>query len=194
MTQPWWPGSGEPPAPQVHPGAAPWMPQPRGPQGRPQAHGHPQQATPWAPPPTTPATAVPAGQPTGSGPTVSTVDAADPTTAGGVPGQRSNVPGLGFATFLLVVGTLAFAAFVARDWVVDWGMSVTACVDGGGAWECVSNHAGRTRVLAPILAALASLSLARGAGVERQQGRGIGWLYVLLGLGVVGLSWAVATA
>jgi hypothetical protein len=116
------------------------------------------------------------------------------TGAGGQPAPASTVPGLGLVTFVLVVGTLAFAAFVARDWVVDWGRSVGTCLDGGGAWECIVNEGSRTQLLLPILAVLASFSLARGAGVERQQGRGIGYLYALLGFAVIGLAWSVGAA
>lgn len=155
---------------------------------------HPQQATPWAPPPTPPTAQAQQGQPIT---VVNTMSA----TSGGVtapgapqPQQQRAVPGLGFATFLLVVGTIAFAALVAREWVVDWGTSVATCIDGGGAWECLSNEAGRIQVLLPIVAVLGAFSLARGAGIERQQGRGIGWLYALLGFGLVGLAWAMGAA
>jgi hypothetical protein len=114
--------------------------------------------------------------------------------AGGQPAQRSNVPGLGLLTFVLVVGAIAFAAFVARDWVADWGRSVGPCLDGGGAWECVVNDASRTQLLLPIVAVLAAFSLARGAGVERQQGRGIGYLYALLGFAALAVAWSLGAA
>lgn len=149
---------------------------------------HPQQATPWAPPPTLQTTPVPQGQP------ITVVNTMDGASGGPTPGgqpQQPTVPGLGFVTFLLVIGTIAFAAFVAREWVMDWGQSVTSCVDSGGGWECLSNDAGRTQVLLPIVAVLGSFSLARGAGVERQQGRSIGWLYALLGFGLVGFAWVM---
>ena len=169
---------------------------PQQPQGQPagqhpyRGQNHPQQATPWAPPPTQ---QLPQDQPIT---VVNTMEdaAGGATVPGGRPPQQRTVPGLGFVTFLLVVGTIAFAAFVAREWVVDWGTSVATCLDGGGAWECVSNNAGRTQVLLPVVAVLGSFSLARGAGVERQQGRGIGWLYALLGFGLVGFAWSMGAA
>lgn len=158
--------------------------------------GQPQQPNPWMPPPTTqsPTAAIPAGQPTAVVNTMGGGAPGGPTTPGGQPQPQRTVAGLGFVTFLLVVGAIAFAAFIARDWVIDWGTSVAACMDGGGAWECVSNRAGRTQVLLPLIAVLAAFSLARGAGVERRQGRGIGYLYALLGFGALALAWSMGAA
>jgi len=162
-------------------------------QNRQQGQNHPQQATPWAPPPTPQATAMPTGQPITVVNTM-TGESGAPTVPGGQPAPQPNVPGLGFVTFLLVVGAIAFAVFVARDWVVEWGSSVGTCLDGGGAWECVVNDAGRNRLLLPLLAVLAAFSLARGAGVERQQGRGIGYLYAVLGFAALALAWSMGAA
>lgn len=172
------------------------MPPPAQGQNRQQGQNHPQQPTPWAPPPTP--QSVPQNMPTGQPITVvNTMTGASggPTAPDGQPAPQPNVPGLGFVTFLLVVGTMAFAAFIARDWVVDWATSVGPCLDGGGAWECVVNDGSRTQLLLPLVAVLGAFSLARGAGVERQQGRGIGYLYALLGFAVIAVAWSIgATA
>lgn len=164
-------------------------------QNRQQGQNHPQQGMPWTPPPN-------ALSPTAVGPTE------QPTTVvntmagqvggyagpGGQPATQPTVPGLGLVTFLLVLGAIAFAVFVARDWFVGWGTAIGPCLDGGGAWECIVNDTGRTRMLLPLVAVLAAFSLARGAAVERAQGRGIGYFYALLGFGVLALAWSLGAA
>lgn len=134
---------------------------------------------------------MPAGQPDS---VVSTVE----QPPGGMtlhrPEPRPTVRGLGFATFLLVVATIAFAVLVAPEGVAAWATSAGGCVDGGGAWDCLVNDAWRTQVLLPVVAVLGSFSLARGAAVERHQGRGIGWLYLLLGVGLLGFAWTMGVS
>lgn len=186
MTQPWWPGPPEQPA-SAQP-AQPWQAPPSA--GQPGARTVPVPASPWMPPPvpgqpgSQPTAQVPAGQPTEVRAT-GDIGAVLPG-----PPQRPSVPGLGFVTFLLVVAALVFGFFVARDWVADWATAIDPCLDAGGAWECVINDQGREQVLLPVVAIFAALCLARGAGVERSQGRAIGFLYVLLGFGVLVLSWS----
>lgn len=157
------------------------------------------QPSPWMPPPvpgqpgSQPTAQVPAGQPTtvmpAGGPTA--VQGGPTTPPGYAPTPAPTVPGLGLATFLLVIGALAFAFFVLRVWVGDWALAIDPCLDAGGAWECVVNDASRQQVLLPVIAVFGALCLARGAGVERAQGRAIGYLYILLGFGVLALAWSM---
>lgn len=115
-------------------------------------------------------------------------------TGAASPAQQPTEPwvvGLGVLGFFLVVGAIAFIAFVASGWIGQWGLASDECVRGGGAWECLVNPGLRTQVLLPVVAMFAAFALARAAGVERKQRRGIGYLYALLGYAVLGLAWVV---
>jgi hypothetical protein len=101
--------------------------------------------------------------------------------------------GLRILTFLLVVAALAFGWLIVAPWAIDWGSAIDPCLDAGGEWECIVNDAGREQVLTPVVAIIAALCLARGAGVERKQGRSIGYLYALLGFLALGLAWSWGT-
>ena len=101
--------------------------------------------------------------------------------------------GLGILIFLLVLAALAFGWLIVTPWAINWGTAIDGCLDSGGGWECVVNDAGREQVLTPAVAIVAALCLARGAGVERKQGREIGYLYALLGFLVLGLAWSWGT-
>lgn len=219
MTQPWWAGGPvDPTAPVPQQGqAAPWMPPPgvAGPTGR---QGGATQPARWTPapqgsPPGQPTQqhptqqfpgqqltgqqaldaqrAVPPGGPGASGPVVSTVGQAP-----GGPGSRSepHLTGLGILVVLLVLGALAYGAFVVPEWVIAWANGLDACADTAtDPWDCLVNDTTRAQLLLPAIAIFAAFSLARGAGVERRQGRGIGYLYALLGFAALGASWMVGS-
>lgn len=198
MTQPWWPGTPENPAgsPPAHAWQQPQQPPHGSPGATTSAQGHPAGATvpmpasPWAAPAVTTSGAT-AQLPEGR-PVVERREAAGgPTSSGAMaPAPARTVPGLGLLVFLLVVAALGFAWFVASTWVTDWALGLDGCLDGGGAWECVVNDTSRRRVLLPVVAVLGALCLARGAGVERRQGRAIGFVHALLGLAVLALAWS----
>jgi hypothetical protein len=194
MTQPWWPEGAQPPAGSPQPNQAPWAPPPQvratgqnyqAGQNRPIPPDQPAPWMPGQPPPTT--------QGTAAAPTAVVNPVQDGTPVQGGPPPRPTVPGLGFVNVLLVLATLAFAGFFLLPWVVDWAGGVEPCLDGGGAWGCVINDASREQVLLPLVAIFAAFCLARGAGIERMQGRAIGWVYVLLGFGALLAAWAVGS-
>lgn len=204
MSQPWWPEGTVPPAGSPQPQPQPWAPPPQvraagqnyqAGQNRPSS---PSDQPPWMPGQPPPTVQMPAGSPT------AVVQPVQPGQQGqqghgevpakGAPAPRPTVPGLGFVNVLLVLATLAFAVVILVPWVLDWAGGVDPCLDAGGAWGCVVNDASREQVLLPLVAILAAFCLARGAGVERMQGRAIGWLYVLLGFGALVAAWAVGSS
>lgn len=135
--------------------------------------------------------AVPPGGPGASGPVVSTVGQAP-----GGPGSRSepHLAGLGILVVLLVLAALAYGAFVVPGWVTAWASGLDACADAAATpWDCLVSDTTRTQVLLPVIAIFAAFCLARGAGVERRQGRGVGYLYALLGFAALGASWLVGS-
>lgn len=102
--------------------------------------------------------------------------------------------GLGILVFLLVVATFAAGVWLFGPAAVEWGATIEPCLDAGGGWECIVTD-WRTAVLVPLVAMIAALCLARGAAIERRQGRtGYGYLYALLGFAALAAAWLVTTS
>lgn len=103
--------------------------------------------------------------------------------------------GLGILIFLLVIATFAAGIWLFAPPAVAWATAIEPCLDGGGDWGCIVNADWRTAVLLPLVAMIAALCLARGAGIERRQGRtGFGFLYALLGFAALAAVWLVSAS
>lgn len=195
MTEPWWAGAppnplGSPPQ-QARGQTAPWAPPPGvTPSGRPPASPGrvtvPGQSLPGQPVPSRPSTYTSApGAP--AQPISGASQPPPPTT----PARA----GLGILIFLLVVATFAAGWWVFGPPALAWATAIEPCLDGGGAYECVVNDDWRNSVMLPLVAMLGALCLARGAGIERRQGRsGYGFLYALLGFAALAAAWAVGAS
>ncbi|MFV0252234.1 MAG: hypothetical protein ACK5H2_02745 [Beutenbergiaceae bacterium] len=129
---------------------------------------------------------------TTDGAVVSTVTPADvrpPHTR-----RTRSSPGIALVATALASGPAIFLFLAGWDWMTQQLGVLNACVANAGGWECVVNDRTWTQVVLPVLACLLALSLSRACMVEARQGRTIGYLYGLVGIGILGYAWLAGSA
>ncbi|MFV0426085.1 MAG: hypothetical protein ACK5KU_03495 [Beutenbergiaceae bacterium] len=111
-----------------------------------------------------------------------------PKPRGGVP------PLLTVGAVILVIAPFFMFSNVFGGWFMTWFVATSTCFEGGGAWSCLNTEATWMQALYPVISAVVALSMARAAWIEGRQGRAIGFVYLIVGLGALLTAWSLGAA
>lgn len=92
---------------------------------------------------------------------------------------------------MLAIAPFSLFASAFGGWFMAWVGTTMDCLNGGGAWSCVTTEATWTQALYPLISTVVAFGAARAAWIESRQGRALGFFYLAIGCGALVAAWTL---